>query len=236
MAKYCDNAFHALKIAFANEIGRLAQAHGVDATKLMELFCADTKLNISGAYLKPGFAFGGSCLPKDLRALVRAARQGDVMTPVLAAVLPSNDLEIERARDYVLAKGPRIVGLWGLAFKPGTDDLRESPLVRLAEALSGKGVALRIFDSGVQLARIVGKNRTFVDEKLPHLASMIADDPSALEDAGLIVVGHAVDDARLDRWLSRGIQILDLAGSPGPAGRPGFASIHGPWPGLVPPA
>jgi GDP-mannose 6-dehydrogenase len=229
MAKYCDNAFHALKIAFANEVGRLAQAHGVDSQALMEVFCADRRLNLSSAYLKPGFAFGGSCLPKDLRALVRAARQKDVATPVLAAVLPSNEVEIERARDYILASGCREIGLWGLAFKPGTDDLRESPFVRLAELLTGKGLSLRIYDPAVQLTRIVGKNRAFIDSKLPHLASLMVHGAEELEAASLIVLAHAVERNRIERWLALERQVLDLTGMPDPPEHARFASIHGQW-------
>jgi GDP-mannose 6-dehydrogenase len=229
MAKYCDNAFHALKIAFANEVGRLAQAHGVDSQALMEVFCSDAKLNLSSAYLRPGFAFGGSCLPKDLRALVRAGRQRDVTTPVLAAVLASNDVEIERARDYILARGCRAIGLWGLAFKPGTDDLRESPFVRLAELLAGKGLSLRIYDPAVQLTRIVGGNRAFIDSKLPHLASLMVQEPEDLEGVGLIVVGHRVERARVERWLGLGLEVLDLTGMGDPPEHARFAAIHGKW-------
>jgi len=170
MVKYCDNIFHALKITFANEIGLYCRTHDIDSREVMEVFCADTKLNLSPKYFRPGFAFGGSCLPKDLRAFLHAARTHDIQTPMLAGVLPSNRQQIERVADEILATGVRRMGLWGLAFKAGTDDLRESPLVTLAEMLGGKGVDLRIHDPSVRVARLVGGNKAFVDQALPHLA------------------------------------------------------------------
>lgn len=184
MTKYADNAFHAVKIGFANEVGAVCQALGVDSHQVMEVFLADRKLNISPAYLRPGFAFGGSCLPKDLRGLVYAAHKADVAVPLLSHVLPANEAHLRRAFDLVTAPGRRKVGLFGLSFKPGTDDLRESPLVELAERLLGKGYDLRIYDANVSLSRLVGANRAYIAERLPHLGDLLGD---SVED----VLGHA---------------------------------------------
>jgi GDP-mannose 6-dehydrogenase len=173
MTKYADNSFHALKIGFANEIGAVCKALDVDSHQVMDVFLADRKLNVSPAYLRPGFAFGGSCLPKDVRGLVYAARHADVSTPILEHLLPSNSEHLRRAFDLVAATGRRKVGLFGLSFKPGTDDLRESPLVELAEMLVGKGYDLRIYDANVQLSRLVGANRAYVETRLPHLGELL---------------------------------------------------------------
>ncbi|MFC0864149.1 nucleotide sugar dehydrogenase [Sphaerimonospora cavernae] len=174
MAKYADNSFHGMKIGFANELGAICHALGLDSHRVMDVFLADRKLNISPAYLRPGFAFGGSCLPKDLRGLVYAARRADVSVPLLEHVLPSNDEHLRRALDLVTATGRRRVGLFGLSFKPGTDDLRESPLVELAERLLGKGYDLRIYDANVSLSRLIGANRDYVEERLPHLGQLLS--------------------------------------------------------------
>ncbi|ATL25184.1 nucleotide sugar dehydrogenase [Streptomyces formicae] len=173
--KYADNAFHGLKIGFANELGAVYQALGVDSHQVMDVFLADRKLNISPAYLRPGFAFGGSCLPKDLRSLVHAAQRADVSVPILSHVLPSNSDHLQRAVELVERTGKRKVGLFGLSFKPGTDDLRESPLVELAERLHGKGYDLRIHDANVSLSRLMGANREYIETRLPHLAQLMAD-------------------------------------------------------------
>ncbi|MGW2296765.1 nucleotide sugar dehydrogenase [Streptomyces violaceorubidus] len=188
--KYADNAFHGLKIGFANELGAVCQALGVDSHQVMDVFLADRKLNISPAYLRPGFAFGGSCLPKDLRSLVHAAQRADVSVPILAHVLPSNSAHLERAVELVERTGKRRVGLFGLSFKPGTDDLRESPLVELAERLFGKGYDLRIHDANVSLSRLLGANREYVETRLPHLAQLLADSvDEVLEHAEVCLVG-----------------------------------------------
>ncbi|WP_371656623.1 MULTISPECIES: nucleotide sugar dehydrogenase [unclassified Streptomyces] len=188
--KYADNAFHGLKIGFANELGAVCQALGVDSHQVIDVFLADRKLNISPAYLRPGFAFGGSCLPKDLRSLVHAAQRADVSVPILAHVLPSNSDHLQRAVDLVERTGRRRVGLFGLSFKPGTDDLRESPLVELAERLFGKGYDLRIYDANVSLSRLIGANREYIESRLPHLAQLLADSvDEVLEHAEVCLVG-----------------------------------------------
>jgi GDP-mannose 6-dehydrogenase len=184
MAKYADNAFHGLKIGFANELGAICRALGLDSHHVMDVFLADRKLNISPAYLRPGFAFGGSCLPKDLRGLVYAAHRADVTVPILAHVLPSNEEHLRRAFELIARTGKRKIGLFGLSFKPGTDDLRESPLVELAERLLGKGYDLRIYDANVSLSRLMGANREYIEGRLPHLGQLLA--PSVAE-----VLAHA---------------------------------------------
>ncbi|MBX3601538.1 MAG: nucleotide sugar dehydrogenase [Rubrivivax sp.] len=173
MMKYCCNNFHALKITFANETARLCAALGVDPFEVMDLVCQDTQLNISRAYLRPGFAFGGSCLPKDLRATTYLAKTRDVEIPMLASILPSNTSHLDLAFDKVVALGRRKVGFVGLSFKTGTDDLRESPLVALAERLIGKGYELRIYDPEVHLARLLGANKSFIERHLPHIGQML---------------------------------------------------------------
>ncbi len=217
MMKYCCNNFHALKITFANETARLCDALGVDAFEVMRLVCQDKQLNISPAYLKPGFAFGGSCLPKDLRATNYLARTHDVELPMLGAILESNRLHLNHAIDKVLATGARRVAMIGLSFKTGTDDLRESPLVVLAEALIGKGVKLSIFDPDVSLARLLGSNKRFIEERLPHIGELIANDlPTALSEAELVIVGTtsaAVLDA-LAADLQAQQKMLDLVNVP----------------------
>lgn len=211
MAKYCDNIFHAVKVTFANEIGIFCHAKGIDSRMVMDIFCSDSKLNLSPKYLRPGFAFGGSCLPKDLRAFLYAARQNDVNTPMLSNVLPSNKAQVERVFEEILATGARQVGLWGLAFKPGTDDLRESPLVVLGEMLAGKGIDLKIHDEFVQVTRLIGGNKAFVDHTLPHLARLLVS-VEQFEECDLLVIGHPVSSDRLQDWLTRGKRVFDLTG------------------------
>ncbi|MCW5611005.1 MAG: UDP-glucose/GDP-mannose dehydrogenase family protein [Rubrivivax sp.] len=176
MMKYCCNNFHALKITFANETARLCAALGVDPFEVMDLVCQDTQLNISRAYLRPGFAFGGSCLPKDLRATTYLAKTHDVEIPMLGAILASNQNHLDVAFEKVVATGKRRVGFVGLSFKTGTDDLRESPLVTLAERLIGKGYELRIYDPEVHLARLLGANKSFIERHLPHIGQMLQSD------------------------------------------------------------
>lgn len=225
MVKYCDNLFHALKITFANEIGQLCHALGVNSQTVMDIFCRDTKLNISSKYLKPGFAFGGSCLPKDLRAFLAASGERNVSLPTLENMMISNQKQIERALRMILAHGERRIGFYGISFKEGTDDLRESPYVELAERLLGKGCELRIFDEDVQYSRLVGGNRSFVEERLPHLAQLLSDDVSTLQDCLLLVLSHRAEPERIEAWLKEGKQIVDLTGRDDFRGREGFESI-----------
>jgi GDP-mannose 6-dehydrogenase len=190
MIKYADNAFHALKITFANEIGAACHELGIDSHEVMDILCADTKLNISAAYLRPGFAFGGSCLPKDLRALLHLTRHADLRVPVLESILLSNEEHLKRLLELVIELDRRRVGMFGLAFKPGTDDLRESPLVALSEQLLGKGFDLRIYDPAVSLSRLVGSNREYIAERIPHLSSLLVDTPDELLDhAEVCIIG-----------------------------------------------
>jgi GDP-mannose 6-dehydrogenase len=212
MAKYVSNTFHALKISFANEIGDVCEALGVDPQEVMRVFLMDQKLNVGAAYLRPGFAFGGSCLPKDLRALLYAARQADLALPLLSGIDPSNERQILQAVNRILATRRRRVGVLGLAFKPGTDDLRESPLVRLVEVLTGKGCHVRMLDRSVALARLGGANRRFIEEEIPHVASLMCDDlDSLLEHAEVLVIGHVgIDALRALSTLRPGQVVIDL--------------------------
>jgi GDP-mannose 6-dehydrogenase len=208
MAKYADNSFHGLKIAFANELGAICRALGVDSHRMIDVFLADRKLNISPAYLRPGFAFGGSCLPKDLRGLVYAARRADVSVPLLSHVLPSNEEHLRRALELITASGRRRIGLFGLSFKPGTDDLRESPLVELAERLLGKGYDLRIYDANVALSRLMGANREYIDGRLPHLGDLLSNSvDEVLAHAEVCVVG-CKEPAVLDALSAPGDRIV----------------------------
>lgn len=189
--KLVCNAFHALKITFANEVGRIASALKVDGRQIMSLVCRDTRLNVSPAYMKPGFAFGGSCLPKDLRALAYMGRVRDVDTPVLSGILPSNQIHIERVVERVLAEKRRKIGLLGLSFKPGTDDLRESPLVALAERLLGKGLRLSIYDADVSLSRLIGANKQYIEDAIPHLGDLLTTSAEdAIDGADIVIVGQ----------------------------------------------
>ncbi|MEV5496956.1 nucleotide sugar dehydrogenase [Nonomuraea fuscirosea] len=215
MTKYADNAFHAVKIGFANEMGAICQALGLDSHQVMDVFLADRKLNISPAYLRPGFAFGGSCLPKDLRGLVYAARKADVSIPLLSHVLPANDAHLQRAFELITASGRRRIGMFGLSFKPGTDDLRESPLVELAERLLGKGYDLRIYDANVTLSRLVGANRAYIAERLPHLGDLLGDSAEEVLDHAEVCVVGCLDErvlAALDQAGDR--TIVDLVRIP----------------------
>ncbi len=217
MVKYACNSFHALKVTFANEIGVICRQLGVDSRRVMEIFCQDTKLNLSPYYLKPGFAFGGSCLPKDLRALLHKAREMDVAAPTLEAILPSNRRQIERAVEMVLETGRRRVGVLGLSFKSGTDDLRESPLATLVEALLGKGLKLAIYDREVELARLSGANKEYIERGIPHLAALLRPSlDEVVADAEVIVIGKR--DGQLDalpRLLNDEQIVIDLALQPG---------------------
>jgi GDP-mannose 6-dehydrogenase len=217
MVKYCCNNFHALKITFANETARLCEALGVDAFQVMDLVCKDRQLNISPAYLRPGFAFGGSCLPKDLRATIYLAKTRDVEIPMLGNVIASNRMHVEHAISKVLASGRRRVGMIGLSFKTGTDDLRESPLVLIAEQFIGKGLSLLVYDPEVHLSRLLGANRRFIEQHVPHIGSLIREDiESVIGESDVLVVG--LSDARIFQALARHVRedqmILDLVNIP----------------------
>lgn len=215
MLKYVANAYHALKISFANEIGDLCEALQVDAHEVMRIFCTDTKLNISDAYLKPGFAFGGSCLPKDLRALSYAAHGMDVDVPLLSTLLPANAARVRRAVYRILATRKRRIGVIGLSFKAGTDDLRESPMVAVVESLIGKGCQLKILDHNVAVAQLVGANRRYIEEEIPHIARLMCESAEALlNNAEVLVVGNADEqsDAVL-RAARPGQIVIDLTRS-----------------------
>jgi GDP-mannose 6-dehydrogenase len=212
MLKYAANAFHALKICFSNEIGDVCAALGVEAQEVMRIFLMDRKLNVSEAYLRPGFAFGGSCLPKDLRALLHAAREADLALPLLASILPSNEAQIRQAVEAILATRKRRVGMVGLSFKPGTDDLRESPLVALVETLIGKGCQVRILDRNVSIARLVGANRRYIQEEIPHIASLMCESAEELlAHADVVVIGSICEEAaRVLSEIGSGRTVIDL--------------------------
>lgn len=227
--KYACNVFHALKIGFTNEIGRVCQALGSDSNRVMNLLCEDKQLNISTAYLRPGFAFGGSCLPKDLRALLYLAKSHDVELPVLAGLLPSNKIHIEHAANMILERGDRSVGVIGLSFKSGTDDLRESPMVELVERLIGKGMSLKIYDPEVRVSQLIGANKRYIEEVVPHIGSLMCDTvEDALKDSATVVVGLSGDEVMTSLYEhSRSEQFfLDLVGVPEPS------RLHGAYRGV----
>jgi GDP-mannose 6-dehydrogenase len=212
--KYLCNVFHALKIVFANEAGSVLKAFGLDGREVMKIFCQDTQLNISAAYMRPGFAFGGSCLPKEVKGFITLARDHDVQIPALGGLIDSNEMHIKRAYDLIARDGRKRVAFFGLAFKPGTDDMRDSPLVALVERLLGKGFELEIFDRFVKLSRLLGKNKEFIEREIPHLEKLLQEDVSAmLARAEVIVVGHADAQARqLIAQHAAGRRIVDLSG------------------------
>ncbi len=202
--KYADNMFHAMKVVFGNEVGTFCRSLGIDSHKVMDIVCADTKLNISPVYLKPGFAFGGSCLPKDLRAVLDRARRSAISLPMLSSLLPSNELHVRRFVDEIVGRGKKKVGVLGLAFKAGTDDLRESPIVTVVEALIGKGYDLQIFDRNVALAAMVGANKQYIMDEIPHISSLLRDDINQVIDDSEIVVIANSDPGFRDALLARG--------------------------------
>ncbi|MEW5813235.1 MAG: nucleotide sugar dehydrogenase [Actinomycetota bacterium] len=230
MAKYVDNSFHALKVDFANEIGAICSSLTLDSYDVMEIFFTDTKLNISTAYLRPGFAFGGSCLPKDVRALTHTARQNDLDVPLLSNLLTSNESQMRRAVDLVLAVGRRKVAMFGLSFKQGTDDLRDSPLVELAERLMGKGFDVKIYDPTVVLSRLTGANRQYISQQLPHLGDLLSDDVDAvLEHGEVLIVGtrqsevvEAIARAGSDRYI---VDLVRLPAAAALRGAPNYQGI-----------
>jgi GDP-mannose 6-dehydrogenase len=220
ITKYADNSFHALKVGFANELGSICAALGLDSHEVIDVFLADRKLNVSPAYLRPGFAFGGSCLPKDLRGLVYAAHRADVSVPILSHVLASNEEHLKRAFELVARTGKRKVGLFGLSFKPGTDDLRESPLVELAERLLGKGYDLRIYDANVSMSRLLGANREFIEARLPHLGQLLASSVDEVLDHAEVILVGSKDPAVLGALPWGGSRtIVDLVRIPGAEAR-----------------
>jgi GDP-mannose 6-dehydrogenase len=212
-AKFACNAFHALKITFANEIGQFCKAHGVDSHEVMDIVCRDMKLNISKTYLQPGLAYGGSCLPKDLRALIGRAREQDVELPMIEAIARSNASQIQRTIDLIIDVGHREVGILGLSFKVGTDDLRESPLVIMAETLLGKGFKLAMHDSDVELSRLTGANKRFLEEKLPHINSLLSASLKEVitRSKTLVVCKNASEYRGLPGLISLHHQVVDLA-------------------------
>jgi GDP-mannose 6-dehydrogenase len=217
MVKYVCNAWHALKVTFANEVGMLSQALGIDSHEVMSLVCKDTKLSISPAYLRPGFAFGGSCLPKDLNALRAAARQCDLLTPLLDAIVDSNEKQVERAVAKVLALGKRPVSILGLSFKAGTDDLRQSPLVSIARGLLGKTPSLRLYDRNVLLARLLGANLQYIEKEIPEISSLLVSElEAAVAHAEVLVIGNDSPEFRseLPRLLRPGQAVFDLVHIP----------------------
>lgn len=213
MVKYCDNAFHALKVCFANEIGNLCKQMGVDSHEVMAVFVQDKKLNLSPAYLKPGFSFGGSCLPKDLRALTYQAKRFDLLTPVLNAILESNASQTRLGIQRIMSLGKKRVGFLGMAFKPDTDDLRESPLVDVIETLIGKGYTVRIYDRNVSTSRLIGANRRFIEEHIPHLSSLLVEDITEVGQASdVIVVGYSSPEfVSVLKSLRADQTVIDLA-------------------------
>jgi len=218
MLKYACNAFHGVKVGFANEIGNICKVLGVDSHEVMRLFVQDTKLNVSRAYLMPGFAFGGSCLPKDLRAITYRARQLDVPTPILSGTLESNDEQVTRAFNMVMGSGNRRVGVLGLAFKEGTDDLRESPMVALVERLIGKGVEVAIYDREVTQANLMGSNKEFIEREIPHVWSLFRPTVDAvLSHAETVIIGNGSAEFRsIEPRLREGQFVVDLVRAFGP--------------------
>ena len=211
MVKYVCNAFHAVKIGFANEVGTLCKNLGVDTEAVTKIYTSDTKLNISPAYLSPGFAFGGSCLPKDLRALSHRAKELDLGLPLLESILPSNALHIDRAVEAVLRTKKKKIAFLGLSFKPGTDDLRESPQVQMIKHLLGEGCQLRVWDRDVLLGRLAGSNRQYIEEVIPHIGSLLSADLEEVVRSGeVVVIATKVDKDQLASWLQKEQIVIDL--------------------------
>jgi GDP-mannose 6-dehydrogenase len=217
IVKYANNTFHALKICFANEIGNICKQEGVDSHQVMDIFCMDTKLNLSAYYLKPGFAFGGSCLPKDLRALLYHSRQRDLELPILCSILPSNEMQLQRGLELIKETGKKKIGVLGFSFKADTDDLRESPLVRLIETLIGKGYSVRLYDRNVSMAKLHGANKEYIEKEIPHISTLMCPSLSqVIEEAEVIIIGNkdpefvqALEIARPDQIIIDLVRITD---------------------------
>jgi GDP-mannose 6-dehydrogenase len=212
MVKYCDNSFHALKVAYANELGGLCREYGIDSHRVMDIFCSDTKLNISPAYLKPGFAFGGSCLPKDVRALASETKRMDLDSPIINSILASNKAQIAKVIKTITAYKGKKIGFLGLSFKGGTDDLRESPIVDVIEALLGKGFEIRIYDRYVSIARLLGANKSYIEKEIPHIADLIEEDIDKLAAFAdvLVVANPSAEFTALAKRLDRRQTLIDL--------------------------
>lgn len=212
MVKYTDNVWHALKVGFANEIGNICKAVGIDGHEVMDIFCKDTKLNLSSYYMKPGFAFGGSCLPKDVRALTYKARSVDLDVPILSSIIPSNNKQVDKGLSMIIDKGNRKIGILGFSFKAGTDDLRESPLVEVIERLIGKGYDIRLYDKNVKIASLVGANKDYILNHIPHISGLMVDSIDAvLEHAETIVIGNGAEEFRnIREGLAEGQVVVDL--------------------------
>jgi len=212
LVKYTDNVWHALKVGFANEIGNIAKSVGIDGHEVMDIFCQDTKLNLSSYYMKPGFAFGGSCLPKDVRALNYKARSLDLITPIISSIIPSNENQIEKGFSMIAGKGSKKVGILGFSFKAGTDDLRESPLVEVIERLLGKGYDLRLYDKNVKIASLVGANKDYILNAIPHISKLMVDTiDDVLDHADTIVIGNGAEEfASVPVQLKEGQVVVDL--------------------------
>lgn len=221
MVKYASNCFHALKVSFANEMGMLCKGFGVDSHAVMDIFCMDKKLNLSSYYLKPGFAFGGSCLPKDVRALTYSAKEMDLDLPVLSSVLPSNRIHVERVVEGIVHSGKKRIGILGLSFKAGTDDLRESPIVTLTESLIGKGFDVRIYDRNVSIAKLFGANKEYIEKQIPHISSLMEESFEAVVAHGdmIVVANKSEEFSEAVSELPDGKMVYDLVGIVDGAGK-----------------
>lgn len=227
MVKYVSNLYHAVKVGFANEVGTLCKHLGVESDQVTKIFMSDTKLNISSAYLAPGFAFGGSCLPKDLRAITHRAKELDLQLPMLESLMPSNAQHVDRGVEAVLRTGKRKIAMLGLSFKAGTDDLRESPQVQLIKHLLGEGCQIKIWDRDVSLARLAGSNRQYIEEVIPHIGSLLsADMPEVIKDADVVIIGTKVEKSEIAKLLAPRQIVIDLVNLD-PSRRPQAAYYEG---------
>jgi len=227
MVKYVSNLYHAVKVGFANEVGTLCKYLNVEADQVTKIFVSDTKLNISSAYLAPGFAFGGSCLPKDLRAITHRAKELDLELPLLRSLMPSNEQHVDRGVEAVLRTGKRRIAMLGLSFKAGTDDLRESPQVQLIKRLIGEGCQVKVWDKDVSLGRLAGSNRQYIEDVIPHIGSLLsAEMPEVVRDSEVVIVGTKIEKDELAKLLTPGQMVIDLVNLD-PARRPQAASYQG---------